>query len=111
MRVHRRTFCAGVVTTVLTAGQACSRPPDESVPEGLARLLGLRTADERAWLKALSEPEQRDLYDALRASGQQPSRRTVDLVLKVIGRREHLFAYIDYPELQRVGICDGLIRE
>ena len=74
-------------------------------------MLGLQTSGERAWLEALNEPEQRELYDALRASVQQPTRRTVDLVLKVISRRERLFAYVGYPELQRVGICDGLIRE
>jgi hypothetical protein len=110
MRVDRRTFCTGIVTAALTAGQACSRAPDESVPDGLARLLGLHTTGERAWLETLSGAEQRELYDALRASGQ-PTRRTVDLVLKVISRRERLFAYIGYPELQRAGICDGLIRE
>jgi hypothetical protein len=32
-------------------------------------------------------------------------------VLKVLGRRERLFAYVGYPELPPVGICDGLIRE
>jgi hypothetical protein len=111
MRVDRRAFCAGVVTAALAAGQACSSAPDESVSDGLARLLGLRTPGERAWLASLSKPEQRELYDALRASDQQPSRRTVDLVLKVVGRRERLFAYVGYPELQRAGICDGLIRE
>ena len=111
MRVDRRTFCAGVVTAALTAGQACSSAPDEGVPEGLARLLGLRTPGERAWLQALSGAEQGELYEALRTPGERPIRRTVDLVLKVISRRERLFAYVGYPELQRVGICDGLVRE
>jgi hypothetical protein len=110
MHVNRRTFCTGIVTAVLTGGQACSRAPEESVPDGLARLLGLHTTGERAWLETLSGAEQGELYDALSASGQ-PTRRTVDLVLKVISRRERLFAYIGYPELQRAGICDGLIRE
>lgn len=110
MHVNRRTFCAGIVSAALTGSQACSRAPEESVSEGLARLLGLHTTGERAWLKTLSRAEQGELYDALRSSGQ-PARRTVDLVLKVISRRERLFAYIGYPELQRAGICDGLIRE
>jgi hypothetical protein len=101
----------GVVTAALTTGQACSTPPDEDVRSGLARLLGLQTPNERRWLDALTEPEQGELHAALLAPDQQPSRRTVDLVLKVMGRRERLFAYVGYPELQRVGICDGLIRE
>ena len=110
MHVNRRTFCAGIVSAALAGGQACSRAPDESVLDGLARLLGLQTPRERAWLATLSGAEQGELYDALRASGP-PTSRTIDLVLKVIGRRERLFAYIGYPELQRAGICDGLIRE
>jgi len=110
MRVNRRTFCAGIATAALASGQACSSAPDESVPDGLARLLGLYTPRERAWLQTLSGSEQRELYEALRASGR-PTRRMVDLVLKVISRRERLFAYIGYPELPRAGICDGLIRE
>jgi hypothetical protein len=110
MRVDRRTFCVGVVTAALTTGQACSGSPAEDVRSALARLLGLQTPAERAWLDALAEPEQRELRDGLRASGP-PSKRTIGLVLKVISRRERLFAYVGYPELQRVGICDGLIRE
>jgi hypothetical protein len=110
MRVNRRTFCAGIATAALAGGQACSSVPDESVADGLARLLGLYTTRERAWLQTLSGAEQGELYDALRASGP-PTRRTIDLVLRVISRRERLFAYIGYPELPRAGICDGLIRE
>jgi hypothetical protein len=110
MHVNRRTFCAGIVTAALAGGQACSSGPQESVSDGLVRLLGLHTTRERAWLKTLSRAEQGELYDALRAPGP-PTSRTIDLVLKVISRRERLFAYIGYPELPRAGMCDGLIRE
>ena len=109
MHVNRRTFCTGIVTAALTGGQACSRAPEESVPDGLARLLGLHTTGERAWLETLSGAEQRELHDALRASGQ-PTRRTVDLVLKVISRRERLFARRAEPEQPGQPVRDALFR-
>jgi hypothetical protein len=74
------------------------------------RLLGLTGAEE-SWLDALSADEQRELHDGIKTPGRRASRRTVELVMKVLGRRERLFAYVGYPELQPVGVCDGLIRE
>jgi hypothetical protein len=73
-------------------------------------MLGL-TGAEAAWLDVLSADEQRELHEALTAPEGRASRRTVDLIMKVLTRRERLFAYVGYPEVQRVGICDGLIRE
>jgi hypothetical protein len=108
VRIDRRRFCLTVAAALATAG-GCSTVPDEAPRPGLVRLLGLTSAEE-AWLDVLSPEEQRELHQALRAPGET-SRRTVDLVLKVLGRRERLFAYVGYPELPPVGICDGLIRE
>jgi hypothetical protein len=105
--IDRRSFC---LTVAGTLAAACSTAPAETPRQGLGRLLGLKGSEE-SWLDALSSDEQRDLHEALRHSSQQTSRRTIDLVMKVLGRRERLFAYVGYPELPRVGVCDGLIRE
>jgi len=41
-----------------------------------------------------------------------PSKQTIDLLMKVLGRRERLFPYVGYPPLpNRVTACDGLLRE
>ena len=109
MRVDRRSFCLTIGASLATAG-GCSTVPDEALRPGLVRLLGL-TAAQDVWLDVLTPQEHRELYAAMRAPEQRNSRRTVDLVMKTLGRRERLFAYVDYPELQRVGVCDGLIRE
>jgi hypothetical protein len=109
VRVDRRSFCLTLAASLGTAG-ACSPSRIEEPRPGLVRLLGLTGAEE-TWLDALSAAEQRELHDALTAPGRRASRRTVGLVMKVLGRRERLFAYVGYPELQRVGVCDGLIRE
>jgi hypothetical protein len=109
VKVDRRSFCLTIAASLATAG-GCSTVPGEALRPGLVRLLGL-TASQEIWLDVLTEQEQRELYAALGAPNGRSSRRTVDLVMKTLGRRERLFAYVDYPELQRVGVCDGLIRE
>jgi hypothetical protein len=109
VRVDRRSFCLTVAASLGTAG-ACSRGRTEEPRAGLIRLLGL-TGSEAAWLNVLSSDEQRDLHEAINAPRGHASPRTVDLVMKVLSRRERLFAYVGYPELQRTGVCDGLIRE
>jgi hypothetical protein len=109
VKVDRRSFCLSIATSVGTAA-ACSRVPAEAPRTGLVRLLGLAGAEE-VWLDALSPDEQRELHDAITAPGGRPSGRSVDLLMKVLSRRERLFAYVGYPELQRVGMCDGLLRE
>jgi hypothetical protein len=109
VRIERREFCVALAA-LATAG-ACSTAPSEPPRRGLTRLLGLRTPDEEKWLDALSPKEQGELHQALLAPEQRMSRRTIDLVMKVVSRRERLFAYVGYPELQQVGVCDGLIRE
>jgi hypothetical protein len=105
--IDRRGFC---LTVAGTLAAACSTAPAEPPRQGLARLLALKGSEE-SWLDALSPAEQRDLHEALGHPSQQTSRRTVDLVMKVLGRRERLFAYVGYPELPQLGACDGLIRE
>jgi hypothetical protein len=109
--MDRRSFCH-LLAAALVGTEACRpAPPREASRSGLVRILGLREP-ERAWIDSLSAGEQDELYAALTAaSDEAPSRRTVDLLMKVVGRRERLFAYIGYPELPRVGMCDGLIRE
>jgi hypothetical protein len=109
VRVDRRRLCLTIAVSLGTAG-ACSHDRTEEPRAGLIRLFGL-TGSEVAWLDVLSADEQRDLHDAINAPGGHASPRTVDLVMKVLSRRERLFAYVGYPELQRTGVCDGLIRE
>ncbi len=109
--MDRRTFCRVVVGGPLAASAACARPDAESPEAGLIRLLALGPA-ERPWLRSLTAAEQQELYTALVASRDRRSRRTVDLLMKVVGRRERLFAYVGYPPLpNRLSACDGLIRE
>jgi hypothetical protein len=109
VKVDRRSFCLTIAGSLGAAG-ACSPARVEEPRPGLVRLLGL-AGPEEAWLDALSPNEQRELHEAFTAPGGRASPRTVDLVMKVLSRRERLFAYVGYPELQRVGMCDGLIRE
>jgi hypothetical protein len=108
--MNRRIFCR-IVTGSLVAGAACTRPPAESANAGLIRILGLGAA-EREWLQSLSAAEQQELYAALTSPDERRSARTIDLLMKVMGRRERLFAYVGYPPLpNRLSACDGLLRE
>ena len=108
--MNRRIFCR-IVASSLAASAACSRPPAESATAGLTRILGLGPA-ERDWLQSLSIAEQQELYAALTSSEERRSARTIDLLMKVMGRRERLFAYVGYPPLpDRLSACDGLLRE
>jgi hypothetical protein len=82
----------------------------ESPREGLVRLFDL-SGDERGWLDALTEAEQRDLYDRL-TGPEAASPQAVRLVAKMLGPRSRLFAFVGYPPVQdRRSVCDGLIRE
>jgi hypothetical protein len=108
--MNRRIFCR-IVTGSLVAGATCARPPSESANAGLTRILGLGAA-EREWLRSLSPAEQQELYAALTSPRERRSARTIDLLMKVVGRRERLFAYVGYPPLpNRLSACDGLLRE
>jgi len=108
--LNRRIFWR-IVTGSLAASAACTRPPAENATAGLTRILGLGPA-ERDWLQALSVAEQHELYVRLTSSEERRSARTIDLLIKVIGRRERLFAYVGYPPLpNRLSACDGLLRE
>ena len=82
----------------------------ETPPDGLIRLFGLE-GDERAWVAALAEAEQRELYDLL--TGPDPAHaRAVRLTAKLLGGRSRVFAFVGYPPVQdRRSVCDGLIRE
>jgi hypothetical protein len=109
-KMNRRSFCQ-IVTGSLVAGVACTRQPGESASDGLARLLGLGPA-EHGWLRSLSAAEQQELYVGLTSSQDRHSARMIELLMKVIGRRERLFAYVGYPPLpNRLSACDGLLRE
>jgi hypothetical protein len=108
--MDRRSFCQ-IVTGSLVAGIACTRQPGETASDGLVRILGLGPA-EREWLRSLSAAEQQELYANLTSSDDHRSPRTTELLMKVIGRRERLFAYVGYPPLpDRLSACDGLLRE
>ena len=79
-------------------------------PDRLAQVLGLKGA-ETVWLNDLSTRERSALLAAL-TSGAAPTPATINLIYKVIGRRERLFTYVGYPPLpNRLTACDGLIRE
>jgi hypothetical protein len=108
VRLNRRDFCAALA--ISTAAQACSREPDEPARATLVRLLGL-TETQAAWLDSLSPAQQVELRDALVSRSPNTERHTIELLMKVFGRRERLFAYVGYPELPRIGACDGLLRE
>ena len=108
--MDRRSFCQ-IVTGSLIAATGCTRRPAESASDGLVRILGLGPA-EREWLQALSAAEQQELHATLTSSGDRRTPRTIELLMKVIGRRERLFAYVGYPPLpNRLSACDGLLRE
>lgn len=108
--MNRRLFCR-ILSSTLVAGAACTRHVAESAQEGLVRLLGLAPS-EHDWLQSLSAAEQQELYSALTSSQERGSARTIDLLMKVVGRRERLFAYVGYPPLpNRLSACDGLLRE
>jgi hypothetical protein len=108
--MNRRIFCR-IVSSSLVAGAACTRTPAEGANQGLVRILGLGPA-ERDWLRSLSAAEQQELYAALTSSQERRSARTIELIMKVVGRRERLFAYVGYPPLpNRLSACDGLLRE
>jgi hypothetical protein len=82
----------------------------ETAREGLARLFDL-TGEEQAWLNALNDAEQRELYDLL-SSGGAANPRAVRLVAKLLGPRSHLFAFVRYPPARdERSVCDGLVRE
>lgn len=108
--MNRRVFWR-IVTGSLAAGAACSKLPAENATVGLTRILGLGAA-EHDWLQSLSAAEQQELYAALISPEQRGSARAIDLLIKVMGRRERLFAYVGYPPLpNRLSACDGLLRE
>jgi hypothetical protein len=110
VKIGRRRFCLTVAAAPLTVTGACSKPPEPDPRTTLAVFLGLTGRGEASWLDVLSPPELGELQTLLTSPGRA-SKRSVDLVMKVISRRERLFEYVDYPPLDRVGICDGLIRE
>jgi hypothetical protein len=109
--MDRRGFCQSLGLTLAALG-AGARPADaaQTPRDGLARVLGLEAA-EIAWLNDLNALEQRALLSSL-TSGARPSPKAIDLLYKVIGRRERLFQYVGYRPLpNRLTACDGLIRE
>jgi hypothetical protein len=108
--MDRRAFCSLVAASIVGAGQGCGRRPGEAPEAGLVRLLNLQPA-ETPWLDALSPRDRQALYDALTA-GKPISEHGVDLLMKVLGRRERLFAYVGYPPATNsLSACNGLLRE
>ena len=108
--MDRRGFCQSLALTLATLGTS-ARPADAQTPrDRLAGVLGLK-AGEIAWLNDLTALEQRALLSSLTA-GAKPSPKAIDLLYRVIGRRERLFQYVGYRPLpNRLTACDGLIRE
>jgi hypothetical protein len=103
-------FCWLLGAPLVGAGEGCRRRSAETAEAGLARLLNLDAAETR-WLDALSPQDRRKLYDALTAGRALPAG-TADLLMKVFGRRERLFAYVGYPPVTNsLSVCNGLLRE
>jgi hypothetical protein len=109
VELNRREFVLAVAAAAASA-QGCSSQPDEPARATLVRLLGLRENQAR-WVDALSPAQQDELRTLLLEPKPQARRQTIELLMKVIGRRERLFAYVGYPALPQLGACDGLIRE
>ena len=109
--MNRRLFCRSLAIALATLGVGPrAANAEQSTLDQLARVLGLKGA-EVAWLNDLSPRERSALLSAL-TSRARPSRATVDLLYRVLGRRERLFQYVGYPPLpNRLTACDGLIRE
>ena len=109
--MNRRLFCKSLGIALATLGVgARAADATQSTVDRLAQVLGLEGA-EAAWLDDLSPRERSALLAAL-TSRTRPSRATVDLLYRVLGRRERLFQYVGYPPLpNRLTACDGLIRE
>ena len=96
----------GGCTAAGLAGCAAAETPRE----GLERIFDL-SGDERRWVDALTEAEQRDLFERL-TGPEAASPQAVRLVAKMLGPRSRLFAFVGYPPAQdRRSVCDGLIRE
>jgi hypothetical protein len=109
VELNRREFVLAVAASAASA-HACSRQPDEPARATLVRLLGLGEKQAR-WVDSLSPAQQEELRTLLLEPDPQARRQTIELLMKVIGRRDRLFAYVGYPALPQLGACDGLIRE
>lgn len=108
--INRRLFCQSLGIALATLGGLTPVDAAQTQPGRLARILGLEGA-EVAWLDDLTPGERGALLAALTAGKPLP-RPAVDLLYKVIGRRERLFQYVGYRPLpNRLTACDGLIRE
>jgi hypothetical protein len=99
-----------VVAAALAAGEACSPSPAEPARDVIARFLGLAGAQAR-WVDALTAAQQEELRQRIVNPSPTPERHTIELLMKILGRRERLFAYVGYPALEQIGARDGLIRE
>jgi len=111
--LDRRAFCRALAASI--AGTiACSPPgrrPTGSPRERLIRVLGLE-GPEIEWLSSLSDTEQAELMTGLESPAADSTDRTTALLMKLLGQRDRLFAYVGYPQLpDRLEGCDGLIRE
>ena len=83
----------------------------ETPRAGLARIFNL-AADEQRWLDALTDAEQRELYDLVANPEFAGNRRAVSLIAKLLGPRSRLFGFVRYPAVQdKRSVCDGLVRE
>ena len=109
MDLNRREFCLAVAIAA-AAGEACTREPDEPARTALVRMLGLSGKQAR-WVDSLSPGQQEELRAQLLDPDPAARQHAIELLMKIFGRRDRLFAYVGYPALPHVGACDGLIRE
>jgi hypothetical protein len=111
--IDRRAFCMALAASI--AGTIACSPPDHrptgSARERLIRVLGLE-GPEVEWLSSLSDKEHQELIAGLESPAAGSANRTTALLMKLLGRRDRLFAYVGYPQLpDQLQGCDGLIRE
>ena len=112
--LDRRSFLRSLSGLLAAMALPQASIPCGAQPATLASVLGLRP-DEETWLAELTSDEQQELHRAL-TQGQGGARpvapRTIELLAKILGRRSHLFAFLDYPQVADTrSLCDGLMRE
>ena len=108
-RTDRRAFLRSALALSGVTLAGCGRPRAKG---DLFALLGLQP-DQRAWLNGLTADQQRELLVALSpGASRQMLARAEQLLTKVIGPRDRLFAFVGYPPTARQRtVCDGLLQE
>jgi hypothetical protein len=107
---NRRAFLWGGLALPGAVLAGCRR--EIPAREQLAERLDLEPA-QRRWLNELTPEQQQRLLAALSpGASREVLARGERLIMKVIGPRDRLFAFVGYPPTaRRRTVCDGLLRE